>query len=218
MLKNLRHEAFCLEYHKNGFNGLQAYKKVYGVKNEGTAKVNANKLLTNTQIKARLKELEEKNTLKYQKELDKIKKLELENKILNLELENQKLKNQKVSLKLKEQLLKKLKKNDLDLFFKSDLENLIKLLCDDLYFIFDPNNNLVKIGRSIKPEERLITLKNDYNNPNLQILKVKQGLGYLESKLHQEFKEFNVPVKYKNGVGKEWFVMNDLIKLKINKI
>lgn len=59
---NKNQKAFCREYIKNGLNGLQAYKKVYKC-SEDTAKVNASKLLTDTNIQKYVKEL--------QKELEK---------------------------------------------------------------------------------------------------------------------------------------------------
>src|SRR5574344_1467440 len=55
---NKNQKAFCREYMKNGKNGLQAYMKVYKCK-EDTAKVNASKLLTNTNIQKYISELEE---------------------------------------------------------------------------------------------------------------------------------------------------------------
>lgn len=54
---NKNQKAFCREYMKNGKNGLQSYMKVYKCKEE-TAKVNASKLLTNTNIQKYISELE----------------------------------------------------------------------------------------------------------------------------------------------------------------
>jgi len=216
-LKNKRHEAFCMEYRRNGFNGLQAYKTVYKC-SDVVAQKNSSKLLTRVDIKARLDELGEKDKVKYQKEIKKIKKLEYKNKILKLEIKNKELENQKISLELKKQLLKKMKKDEIDLFLKDDIENLIKLLGDDLYFILNTENNLIKIGRSRDPISRLDTLKRDYGIHNLEILDVKKGMGYLEPKLHKEFKDLNVKVKYQNSIGKEWFQYSDLIKIKIQSI
>lgn len=54
---NKNQKAFCREYMKNGKNGLQSYMKVYKCK-EDTAKVNASKLLTNTNIQKYISELE----------------------------------------------------------------------------------------------------------------------------------------------------------------
>ena len=45
-----RHIAFAHEYCKNGFNGAQAYKKVYGNVTDETAKVNASKLLIHANV------------------------------------------------------------------------------------------------------------------------------------------------------------------------
>jgi|694.fasta_scaffold02162_46 hypothetical protein len=81
-LKNPRHEAFCKEYRRNGFNGLQAYNKVYGAKNNKTNEVNATRLLSNAKIKQRLAELSKKASEEYKytveklvKELDEIEEL-----------------------------------------------------------------------------------------------------------------------------------------------
>jgi len=48
---NLKHKKFADEYIKNGFNGKQAYLKVYTDVAESTAGVNASKLLNDTKVK-----------------------------------------------------------------------------------------------------------------------------------------------------------------------
>jgi phage terminase small subunit len=49
-LSNPRHEAFCLEYMKDR-NGTAAYKRVgYKSKNDGAARSNASRLLTNDNV------------------------------------------------------------------------------------------------------------------------------------------------------------------------
>ena len=59
-LSNLKWEAFCQEYVKPGewfLNGGHAYSVVYGLdydKDNGTCRVNASKLLTNTNIMDRI--------------------------------------------------------------------------------------------------------------------------------------------------------------------
>ena len=53
---NVKQEKFCLEYSRNG-NATQAYKIAYGVQDDNTAAANANRLLRNDKIQARLKEL-----------------------------------------------------------------------------------------------------------------------------------------------------------------
>lgn len=50
-------ERFCVEYLASG-NGKASYMKAFGVTNEGTARVNASKLLKNPEIQSRLKELQ----------------------------------------------------------------------------------------------------------------------------------------------------------------
>jgi hypothetical protein len=51
-----RHQAFVNEYIQS-WNGCDAYKKVYGVKDDATARANASRLLRNPQIKARITEM-----------------------------------------------------------------------------------------------------------------------------------------------------------------
>lgn len=50
-------EKFCVEYVASG-NGKASYKAAFGVTNDGTARVNASKLLKNPEIQARLSELQ----------------------------------------------------------------------------------------------------------------------------------------------------------------
>lgn len=56
---NNKQKVFCREYVKNGSNGTAAYMKAYKSK-ENTARINASKLLTNTNISEYIKELQEK--------------------------------------------------------------------------------------------------------------------------------------------------------------
>jgi len=56
---NVKQEAFCLHYAKTG-NATEAYKQAgYAVKTERAAYANANRLLKNDKVQARLKELAE---------------------------------------------------------------------------------------------------------------------------------------------------------------
>lgn len=54
---NPMQERFCIEYLASG-NGKASYMKAFGVTNEGTARVNASKLLHSPEIQSRLKELQ----------------------------------------------------------------------------------------------------------------------------------------------------------------
>ena len=57
MALNVKQEAFCLHYAKTG-NATEAYKEAgYAAKSEGAIYANANRLLKNDKVKARLKEL-----------------------------------------------------------------------------------------------------------------------------------------------------------------
>jgi len=65
ILKNAKHEAFCQEYVSNKQNATQAYKHSgYKTKNDGTAKANACRLLTNDNIQNRIKELQKETETK----------------------------------------------------------------------------------------------------------------------------------------------------------
>jgi len=68
---NIRHEAFAREYHKNGFNGLQAYKSTYGGSDKACVASSA-RLLTNVKIQNYLKELAEKANQKYGIDMQKL--------------------------------------------------------------------------------------------------------------------------------------------------
>lgn len=54
---NPMQEKFCVEYIQSG-NGKASYKAAFGVTNDGTARVNASKLLRNPEVQERLKELQ----------------------------------------------------------------------------------------------------------------------------------------------------------------
>ena len=71
-LKNKRHEAFCMEYRRNGFNAKQAYKTVYKTKNDRTAESAGERLLSKVEVQARLEELGKKDTLRYGIDMDKL--------------------------------------------------------------------------------------------------------------------------------------------------
>lgn len=59
MALNVKQEAFCLHYAKTG-NATEAYKKAgYAAKTENAIYANANRLLKNDKVQARLKELAE---------------------------------------------------------------------------------------------------------------------------------------------------------------
>ncbi len=59
---NVKQEAFCLHYAKTG-NATESYKKAgYNAKSDGAIYANANRLLKNDKVKARLAELAEELT------------------------------------------------------------------------------------------------------------------------------------------------------------
>lgn len=71
-LTNKKHIAFIDEYFINGFNGLQAYKKAYPNVSDDTAKVNASKLLTNTNIAIEVERRQAEHRAKYEISRDEI--------------------------------------------------------------------------------------------------------------------------------------------------
>lgn len=72
---NKKHQAFILEYVKNGNNGTQAYLYAYPNAKETTARANANKLLTNSEIVEHIQRLQDeylKNAILSTLELEKV--------------------------------------------------------------------------------------------------------------------------------------------------
>ena len=61
---NNNQKIFCMEYVKNGSNGTKAYMKAYSNCTEETARRNASKLLTNTDIQDYIRELQNKTESK----------------------------------------------------------------------------------------------------------------------------------------------------------
>lgn len=62
-----------------------------------------------------------------------------------------------------------------------------------VYFILNPKYNIIKIGVSLDPFERLNAFKSIYG-PQLNLLGfVKGGIEY-EKKLHSIFKEYRIPL------------------------
>lgn len=57
---------------------------------------------------------------------------------------------------------------------------------DDLYIIGETGSGVVKIGRSVNPQQRLAQLQTGYPRP-LALLHVERGSGHLEPQLHERF-------------------------------
>jgi len=57
---NLKHKKFADEYVSNGFNGKQAYLKVYPKVADSTAAVNASKLLNDTNVEEYILNIQQK--------------------------------------------------------------------------------------------------------------------------------------------------------------
>lgn len=82
MLTNAKHEMFCQEYAKTA-NAAQSYKTAYGDMKESSLYSNANRLLKNDRIQARLAELHEEmasekiaNAAEVQERLTRILRME----------------------------------------------------------------------------------------------------------------------------------------------
>lgn len=67
-LKNLKHETFCQEY-ASTLNATESYKRVYGA-SQRVAEVNGSKLLSNTKLQQRFKELMELRLKRIEEEGD----------------------------------------------------------------------------------------------------------------------------------------------------
>jgi phage terminase small subunit len=85
---NNRHQQFIDEYLSNGMNGTQAYKKVYPSVQDNSARINANKLLTRTDVAEEVKKRQEAtaNKLEITREFIVQEYLELINSAKNDEL------------------------------------------------------------------------------------------------------------------------------------
>ena len=89
-------------------------------------------------------------------------------------------------------------------YTESRRNNRLKANYDDLsvYLIRNNTNGLIKIGSSNKPERRLIELKNQHSEENLEIIASVSGVSQkLESKLHKDYKSKNIT--------NEWFKLSE---------
>lgn len=73
---------------------------------------------------------------------------------------------------------------------------------DNLYLIHDIDCNLLKIGRSKNPQQRLKQIQTSCGN-KLKLLCIIKGFGYMEEELHTKFSNL-----HKNG---EWFYFDKCI-------
>ena len=71
-LENPSHEAFCLEYMKNGFNATRAYMSVYPDTKEPSARASASELLTNLNITKRIAEIQDELAENYGIDMQKL--------------------------------------------------------------------------------------------------------------------------------------------------
>lgn len=68
----MKNEEFCLEYCANGYNGTNAYKKVYGTPTDTVAGANATRLLAKQEIQNRIKEIRKNKLIQMQIDADRI--------------------------------------------------------------------------------------------------------------------------------------------------
>ena len=71
-LENPSHEAFFLEYMKNGFNATRAYMSVYPDTKEPSARASASELLTNLNITKRITEIQDELAENYGIDMQKL--------------------------------------------------------------------------------------------------------------------------------------------------
>jgi len=74
-LKNRKHEAFCQNYINNpdiNYNGTKSYQEVYPDAKDTSAGTNSYELLKNTEIKARIDELQAEKTERNRHKVHKI--------------------------------------------------------------------------------------------------------------------------------------------------
>lgn len=207
---NKRHIAFAEEYLANGMNGTQAYKKIYPNASEDTARANATKLLTNTSIKEYIEGKKETVRKVLEDKHNVLEELKIDNQIKRLQLENIKLDNELLSYNLKIKILECIEVDSKKA--KKLINEFVKILGDDLYFMYSKTLNLVKIGRSINPYDRIVAIRKELQLDDIEILKVVYNEGYNESPLHRRFKDDNVRFEMNGKNNTEWFTLTDEIK------
>lgn len=193
-----KHKAFADEYLSNGMIGSRAYMSVYkSVKKEETARVNASRLLTNIKIKSYIAAEQGKIS-------DELRILRNELEINKVKLEIKKIDSEILEIDIKNKLLNKLE-DDIEDDTIDLIKELIEILGDDLYFLKSDTLGLIKIGRSLNVNKRLTSIKNEICVYDIEILKVINGKGKLESKLHKKFKDLNYRFKTNGKNNTEWF-------------
>ena len=77
---------------------------------------------------------------------------------------------------------------------------------NQVYFIYDPERHLIKIGFSSQLKKRFRTLQLDY--PEIILWGAIRGGRDLEAVIHKMFTSFNLPVPNKDGSrATEWFLV-----------
>ncbi|MCL2310868.1 MAG: GIY-YIG nuclease family protein [Firmicutes bacterium] len=74
----------------------------------------------------------------------------------------------------------------------------------EVYFIYDPDNKRIKIGRSINSKRRLKQFQTA--NPNLKLLKIikTNDMNSLEKHYHEKFKEYRREREWFDNKIKRW--------------
>lgn len=80
----------------------------------------------------------------------------------------------------------------------------------DVYFVLDEKNERVKIGASSNINQRIDTLKRQYNEYDLSFISIIPNGGLeVEFALHRFFRSLRV---VKEGLGREWFSYTEELK------
>lgn len=86
----------------------------------------------------------------------------------------------------------------------------------DVYFVLDSQDGIVKIGVSHNINQRLHTIKRDYNTGELDVLCViKSGGITIEKLLHNHFAHIQFS---QEGKGREWFKYNEEMSVFITEL
>lgn len=82
---------------------------------------------------------------------------------------------------------------------------------DRVYFILNPELNIIKIGISFNPFKRLYDLQSNYET-NLKLLGFIKGGKSKENELHEQFKEYRLDIGDFEVMETEWFLFKGTLK------
>ena len=86
----------------------------------------------------------------------------------------------------------------------------------DVYFVLDMSENIVKIGISNNIPRRIDSIRKQYDTGKLNVLTIVKGGGLeVEALLHSHFEHLRIN---KKGKGREWFKYNQEMILFVNEL